>query len=1031
MNNQQLSNEGGEQEPEESLATRLAEPSGSDAPHVYADDHASVGSRFNLLRPHKTGGLGEVFLADDRELNRRVALKEIRRQFAYDPSSQSRFVTEACVTGALEHPGIVPVYGMGRHSDGRPYYAMRFVQGTTLSAKISEFHADHITKPIRLFYSREFKSLLRSFIELCSAIYYAHEHGVLHRDIKPENVMLGSFGETLVIDWGLAKNLLKPTSEPSNESLSTFVDRSPIETEMGSVIGTPSYMSPEQASGKLDEVRVTSDIYSLGAVLFNLLTGARSVDGATSEQVLVKVRAGELRSIERLCPSAPRALISICNRAMQLKPVDRYQQVGELIEDVERWLADEKVLAHRNHEGLIERMGRVLRKYHTWALATGIFVLTLAIVLGIALFAINQSRMKEHAAKIQAERSQQDAMARYRQSRQAIDTWLVGSNEVIKHIPGSQPIRKRMLELATDDYKRLASSPSRDPDLELERSRALVRLGDLLGEQGKTDEAIPRYRSAMEVLDSIERSSLPETVRATERASARLHLGIAYVTQQNFSLAETEFNDAIATLETVTTIDRASATVLSLLANGWMNRGELEQVRGDHRKSVDSLTTALDYFGKLYLVTIDGDEDRGMVRDRVLGRLRCLELFGRAVQTVGRNDEASEVYLQAITEFKDQPTDDPDVRAAFASLLVSTSGICGAKGFQKEREHFLQDALTLYETLANAFPNVLEHQRDRLLTLIDLGIAYQDHNRSMLSVQKLRQANKEWGEWNVASEVKDQFEWFLAANEDCLAMAILDAEDNPQLAKLSAESALGVYSKLDGELGTADTKFRLAVSRSHLGKICARLGEHDRAIDFFNESVRVIQELSAASPENQSYRIALGHVFNNLAEAHLLNDDDESAASHFTAAIKTWEQLVDQGNVMASIELASICLTCPSPKWSYIEKARLIIEKHRNLLDRTADVRAIFVIALLLNHEVGTIPSELPEKMMASSDSSPLEWFAVAMFRQATGQGDAIEWYDRAEKRRVNDSPGNTRLKRFSEIAKKFCDKHAADDNTL
>jgi eukaryotic-like serine/threonine-protein kinase len=166
---------------------------------------ASAAARFRYLRPHAKGGLGEVCVAYDSEVNREVALKVIQAKFADDPDSQARFLLEAEVAGGLEHPGIVPVYGLGKYQDGRPFYAMRFIRGERLQQAIERFHRSSDTEEDPRERAIEFRKLLRRFIDVCNAIDYAHSRGVLNRDIKPNNIMLGGHGETLVVDWGLAK----------------------------------------------------------------------------------------------------------------------------------------------------------------------------------------------------------------------------------------------------------------------------------------------------------------------------------------------------------------------------------------------------------------------------------------------------------------------------------------------------------------------------------------------------------------------------------------------------------------------------------------------------------------------------------------------------------------------------------------------------------------------------------------------------------------------------------------------------------
>src|SRR5262245_45869371 len=205
------------------------------------------GQRFRILRPHARGGLGAVFVALDTELHREVALKQILDSHADDESSRHRFLVEAEITGGLEHPGIVPVYGLGAYRDGRPYYAMRFVRGDSLKAAIERFHADEGLKGDPGRRSLELRKLLRRFLDVCNAVGYARSRGVLHRDIKPGNVIVGRHGETLVVDWGLAKATGRSEPSSGERTLAPSSASGGAETLPGSALGSPAYMSPEQA----------------------------------------------------------------------------------------------------------------------------------------------------------------------------------------------------------------------------------------------------------------------------------------------------------------------------------------------------------------------------------------------------------------------------------------------------------------------------------------------------------------------------------------------------------------------------------------------------------------------------------------------------------------------------------------------------------------------------------------------------------------------------------------------------------------
>jgi eukaryotic-like serine/threonine-protein kinase len=205
------------------------------------------GQRFRILRPHARCGLGAVYVALDSELHREVALKQILEKHADDTASRHRFVAEAEITGGLEHPGVVPVYGMGTDGSGRPYYAMRFIKGESLKDANARFRGVPASDGLAL------RRLLRRFLDDCNAVDYAHSRGVIHRDLEPSNIILGKHGETLVVDWGLAKAVGR--ADPSAGERTIAPASSGVsETVPGCMLGTPAYMSPEQARGELEQV---------------------------------------------------------------------------------------------------------------------------------------------------------------------------------------------------------------------------------------------------------------------------------------------------------------------------------------------------------------------------------------------------------------------------------------------------------------------------------------------------------------------------------------------------------------------------------------------------------------------------------------------------------------------------------------------------------------------------------------------------------------------------------------------------------
>ncbi len=283
--------------------------------------------RYELSGVHARGGLGRIVKARDHRLHRTVAIKELLQR---TPSTEARFVREALITARLEHPGIVPVHEAGRWPSGDPYYSMKLVSGRTLKELIQASD----TLEGRL-------ALVPHVLAVAEAIAYAHSQRIIHRDIKPANVIVGDFGETVVVDWGLAKDLSGQL--PEAEEADVPVLSAPGTTAVGNIMGTPSYMSPEQARG--EELDARADVYSLGAMLYEVLVGEPPHTGDSAAQIIDSALAGLPAPIERYQPHAPPDLVAVARKAMARSREARYPSAVELAEDIRRFQTGQLVTA--------------------------------------------------------------------------------------------------------------------------------------------------------------------------------------------------------------------------------------------------------------------------------------------------------------------------------------------------------------------------------------------------------------------------------------------------------------------------------------------------------------------------------------------------------------------------------------------------------------------------------------------------------------------------------------------------------------
>jgi eukaryotic-like serine/threonine-protein kinase len=556
-----------------------ADPYATVAPSSLAP---ATGTRFRILRPHARGGLGEVFIAEDAELHREVALKEIQERQADNIESRSRFLIEAEITGGLEHPGIVPVYGLGTYADGRPYYAMRFIRGDSLKDAIDRFHKADAAGMDAGERALALRALLGRFVDVCDAIAYAHSRGVLHRDLKPGNIMLGKYGETLVVDWGLAKPMSGPQEKtekidgPGEGSLVPHSISSSSQTLMGSALGTPQYMSPEQAAGRLDQLGPPSDVYSLGATLFCLLTGQPPFIEKDVGVLLQKVQRGEFARPREIKASVPIPLEAICTKAMALNPNDRYQSPRGLADDIEHWLADEPVSAWR--EPLTVKARRWIGRHRT--LVTGAAATVLVALVGLAITAVllTAANERERQAKLRAEQN-------FKLARDAVDRYFTFvSTDVLLNEPGMQPLQKKLLGSAQEFYAKFVKERSDDPNLQGELARATFRLAQITGEIDSKLKAIELHEQAVNQFEKLTAAQNNADYQS-DLAACHYQLGRLYRVTDQLAKSESNFKEALKLWEQLAKEQPNENRFLAGLARTQLGIGACYQ---DMRRTADA-----------------------------------------------------------------------------------------------------------------------------------------------------------------------------------------------------------------------------------------------------------------------------------------------------------------------------------------------------------------------------------------------------------------------------------------------------------
>jgi eukaryotic-like serine/threonine-protein kinase len=692
----------------------------------------SSNARFRILRPHARGGLGEVFVASDEELHREVALKQIQDRHALDPQSRARFLLEAEITGGLEHPGIVPVYGLGQDADGRPFYAMRFVKGDSLKEATSRFH--QAERPGRDPGERSLalRGLLRRFVDVCNAAAYAHSRGVLHRDLKPGNVMLGPYGETLVVDWGSAKIVGRPGAADGAAATEPTLRPPSLSgsdpTQAGTAIGTPAYMSPEQAAGDLGRLGPHSDVYSLGATLYSLLTGRAPYEGPDIGEVLRRVQRGELSPPRQVKHAIPFPLEAICLRAMKLRPEERYDSPRELAEDIEHWLADEPVGAYR--EPPAARARRWLRRHRSVMTAAVAGLVVTLIGLTTLIFLQRHYNRRLEAANL-AERAARDQSQKHFQlALKAVDQFYSGvSEEVLKDQPELTVLGRRLLAAPLRFYEELKDDLRRGgdqtPDARVALAHAWRSLARITSDVGSQADSLAALQQSVALVRELLHQDPENPALQLSLADGLGEVGTLLRSLGRHAESSAELNRARGILERLVADQPRAAGPRRKLANVLHNIANLQRYSNQLAETLANEESARAQEERLFADHLDGEDDLALLATIESG-------IGNVQRDLGNAEPAMAAYEKARAIEKRLSAEYPDSQRYRRYLSMSETNIGLLQGDLNQPDEALEyfkRARDLQRVLVSSHPNVPLYQNDLSATLHFIGLHLQRQGR--------------------------------------------------------------------------------------------------------------------------------------------------------------------------------------------------------------------------------------------------------------------------------------------------------------
>ncbi len=800
--------------------------------------------RFEIRRELGRGGNGIVFLAFDPNLNREVALKVPHFNVMIDSQLRDRFFQESRAAAGLDHAHVVPVYEAGEIGPVC-YIASAYCPGPTLADWLRRQ-----TEPIRFDDTAEITAVLADAVE------HAHERGVLHRDLKPSNVlMVGRFNEEAGASGhgtdAPGDNSPLPVENPhsvverfvpriTDFGLAKVVGTKTDATSSGAVVGTPAYMAPEQARGKASEVGPEADVYALGAILYELITGRAPFQGETPLEILIQVRSVEPLAPSTLRPGTPRDLETICRKCLEKDPSRRYADASRLADDLRRFLKRQPIQARP-----IGRLEKTWRWCRSRPLVAGLLA-ALLLVVAAGFSGVYWQWRRAEARASEASRERRIARREQQRAEQTLHASIDSINEFFTKVsqehlldePGTQRIRKDLLESARDHYVKFLELNRGDPHLVVELASARLRVGQVLDGLGKPVEARREY------------------VTATRDLSAHL---VAHPADRKAEKVLAECRIEIA-----------------------HNLGDM----GDDRAAVKMVEQSIDRIEKRYRENPEDAEYKFLLANLLeTAAMRCARTKdqGRVMDLCRQ--------AQALLE---QLIDDEPKLVRYRIHLMGVYHIMG-RNLLDARE--MQQAVEMFEKALDCFPNpsqIMAVNRNMAVVHLDLGIAMAQIGRNAAAAENYETARKLLQRLVRANPESRSDLPLLGAvfqNEGVQYRRM----NNVDAAIHSYDHAGRIFSQLTEEQPeTIEYAFARAKAKLGMGFALQTAGKPQEALGAFEEAFAISSELATNHPENSEYSFFRANCGSVIGTCHARRRDFETSREFHRKAIEQYEQILSR-----------------------------------------------------------------------------------------------------------------------------------------